>query len=199
MLPRTLPAPSPPQPQTWAPCWPVLPGQETGSNWWYLIGTGPCSILSTRKAVLRIRDMLVRIRILRNVPSLANGSRYGSGRPKNMRILRIRILNTGTCASFFKDKKSWRSHKTVGIKVFLFLLDDGRIRIRTCHIRIREAQKHTDPQHCRKQTQVHARGKTATRTNLGLLSSPIQFNNDKFTQEIRYRKSNTIRKVIVYI
>jgi hypothetical protein len=42
---------------------------------------------------------------------------------------------------FFKDKKSKRIHKIVGIKVFLpisvFLLDDRRIRIR-------EAQKHMD-------------------------------------------------------
>jgi hypothetical protein len=42
-----------------------------------------------------------------------------------------------TFTSFFKDKKSKRSKKTVGIKVFLlFLLDDRRIR---------EAQKHVDP------------------------------------------------------
>jgi hypothetical protein len=39
----------------------------------------------------------------------------------------------------FKDKKSKRSHKAVGIKVFLiFLLGDRRIRIQ-------EAQKHVDP------------------------------------------------------
>ena len=38
----------------------------------------------------------------------------------------------GTFTSFFKDKKSKRSNKTVGIKVFLlFLLDDRRIRIRS--------------------------------------------------------------------
>ncbi len=39
----------------------------------------------------------------------------------------------GTFTSFFKDKKSKRSHKTVEIKVFLHfgLLVDGRIRIRT--------------------------------------------------------------------
>ncbi len=46
------------------------------------------------------------------------------------------LLFEGTfTSSFFKDNKSWRSHKTVGIKGFLlFLLDDKRIRIR---IRIR--------------------------------------------------------------
>jgi hypothetical protein len=36
-----------------------------------------------------------------------------------------------TFTSFFKDKKSKRSHKTVGIKVFLlFLINDRRIWIR---------------------------------------------------------------------
>jgi hypothetical protein len=48
---------------------------------------------------------------------LINGSRCRSGRPKNMRILGI--YTTGTFASFFKDKKSLRSHRTVEIKVFL--------------------------------------------------------------------------------
>ncbi len=51
-------------------------------------------------------------------------------------------------ASFFKDKKSKKSHKTVGIKVFLLLLlDERRIQIHTCDkwIRFREAQKHVDP------------------------------------------------------
>ena len=40
------------------------------------------------------------------------------------------LLFEGTFTSFFKDKKSKRSHKTVGIKFFLllFLLDDRRIR-----------------------------------------------------------------------
>ncbi len=45
----------------------------------------------------------------------------------------------GTFTSLFKNKKYKRSHKTVGIKVFLrFLVADRRIRIR-------EAQKHVDP------------------------------------------------------
>jgi hypothetical protein len=61
------------------------------------------------------------------------------------------LLFEGTFTSFFKDKKSKRSNKTVGIKVFfLFLLDDRTIRIRIYasdkRIRIQEAQKtHTDP------------------------------------------------------
>jgi hypothetical protein len=39
----------------------------------------------------------------------------------------------GTFTSIFKDKKSLKSHKTVGIQVFflLILLDERRIRIRT--------------------------------------------------------------------
>jgi hypothetical protein len=38
----------------------------------------------------------------------------------------------GTVKSVFNDKKLSRSHKTIEIKVFLmFLLADGRIRIRT--------------------------------------------------------------------
>ncbi len=53
------------------------------------------------------------------------------------------LLFEGTFTSLFKDKKSKRSHKTVGIKVFLTILLDGRrIRIR---IQIQEAQKHMDP------------------------------------------------------
>jgi hypothetical protein len=37
-------------------------------------------------------------------------------------------------ASFFKDKKSKRRHKTVGIKIFLTILLDRRIRIRLIRI-----------------------------------------------------------------
>jgi hypothetical protein len=47
----------------------------------------------------------------------------------------LHITFEGTFTSFFKDKKSERSHKTVEIKVFLtVLLNDRRIRLR---IRIR--------------------------------------------------------------
>ncbi len=51
------------------------------------------------------------------------------------------LLFEGTFTSVFKDKKSKRSHKTLGIIRFflLFLLADRRIRIW-----IREAQKHVD-------------------------------------------------------
>jgi len=42
------------------------------------------------------------------------------------------LLFKGTFTSFFKDKKSKRSHKTVGIKVYLTIYaDDRRIRINT--------------------------------------------------------------------
>jgi hypothetical protein len=54
--------------------------------------------------------------------------------PKKSKLLKVFCLFEGTFTSLFKDKKSKRSHKTVGIKVLLtvlFLLDDRRIRIRT--------------------------------------------------------------------
>jgi hypothetical protein len=61
------------------------------------------------------------------------------------------LLFEATFSSLFKDKKSKRSQKTTGIKVFLttvFLLDERRIRIHTSYqwIQIREAQKNPDPQ-----------------------------------------------------
>jgi hypothetical protein len=37
------------------------------------------------------------------------------------------LLSEGTFTSFFKDKKSKRSHKTVGTKVFLTILLDDTI------------------------------------------------------------------------
>jgi hypothetical protein len=45
------------------------------------------------------------------------------------------LLFKGTLASFFKDKKSKRSHKTVGIHTSDYWIQ----------IEIQEAQKHTDP------------------------------------------------------
>jgi hypothetical protein len=50
---------------------------------------------------------------------------------KNCFILVFLLITLeGTIASFFKEKKSQRSHKTVERKVFLtILLDEGRIRI----------------------------------------------------------------------
>ncbi len=49
------------------------------------------------------------------------------------------LLFEGTFTSFFKDKKSKRSQKTIGINVFLTIFSNDRM------IRIREAQKHVDP------------------------------------------------------
>ncbi len=84
--------------------------------------------------VLRIRDILARIRILRSVHRTNE-----SGRSKTIRIrirLRIRLRNTVTFTSFFKDKKSInksQNDRNQGFSYY-FLLDDGRIRsrIRTC-------------------------------------------------------------------
>jgi hypothetical protein len=72
------------------------------------VDTMRCRLLLPR-AVLGIREILVpirmRIRILGSVP-LTNRSGCGSGRPRN---IRIRIRETCTFSSFFKDK----SHKEV--------------------------------------------------------------------------------------
>ncbi len=68
------------------------------------------------------------------------------------KVILLIIFFESTFTSFFKDKKSCRSHKTVEIKIFLnFLLVDGRIRIRIhtnklwIRMRIQKAQKRTDP------------------------------------------------------
>ncbi len=55
---------------------------------------------SGKHCFLGIRDILVRIRILGSVP-LTKGPGCGSGR-----TVWMRIRNTGTFSSFFKDKKS---------------------------------------------------------------------------------------------
>jgi hypothetical protein len=55
--------------------------------------TRPTNALILRNAVLWIRDIMVRIRILGSV-RLSNGPGFGSGRPNNIRI-RMRIRNTG--------------------------------------------------------------------------------------------------------
>ncbi len=51
----------------------------------------------------------------------------------------------GTFTSFFKDKKSKKSHKIINSRFFLLFLHDDR------RIRIRESKKHVDPvdpKHC---------------------------------------------------
>jgi hypothetical protein len=85
--------------------------------------------------VLQIHDILVWIRIrIRGSMPLTNGSGSGSCfffRHEPRQKFFCLLLFEGTFTSFFKDKKSKRSHKIVGIKVFLlFLLDDRRIWIR---------------------------------------------------------------------
>ncbi len=94
------------------------------------------------ESVLRIRDILVRIRmrILGSVP-LANGSGCGSGGPKK----HTRSRKTGT----FTHSSKIKSPETVEINVFLTILlndkkdpDLGSVLVT---IRIRDAQKHTDP------------------------------------------------------
>ena len=89
-----------------------------------------------RNILMLIRNILVRIQILRSLP-LTNGS--GSGSPNNIRILRILIL----MRSRIRYTGTLHSHNSSQF------LDTGRIRsrIRTCglRMRIREAKKHTDP------------------------------------------------------
>jgi hypothetical protein len=81
------------------------------------------------EAVLRIRDILVRIRIRESV-SLTNRSgprlqillffviNLHDADQKTKKIFCL-LLFEGTFTTFFKDKKSERRHKTVEIKVFL--------------------------------------------------------------------------------
>jgi hypothetical protein len=118
------------------------------------------------KAVFRIHDILewIRIRIRGSMP-LTNGS--GSGTWIRILLLSSLTFKMPTKNNFclnifsayyclkvhlhnFPKIKVKKSHKIVGIKVFLlFLHDDRRIRIQSHTsdkwIRIREAQKHVDP------------------------------------------------------
>jgi hypothetical protein len=82
-----------------------------------------CTGLS--KAVLRIRDMFVRIRIRGSVP-LTNGSgscyfRHWPRRRQPKKFISVFLLFSFWMNIYiiFKDKKSKRSHKIVGIRVFL--------------------------------------------------------------------------------
>ncbi len=92
----------------------------------------------------RIRDILVRIRIFGFVP-LTNGSgsdsvswscsflQWASRRKQKIVLFSpsfYAYFFLGTLTSFFKDKKSSRSHKTVEIKVFLTIFACWRSRIR---------------------------------------------------------------------
>jgi hypothetical protein len=75
-----------------------------------------------------IHDILVWIRIRGSMP-LTNRSGFGSGSCSlpyvigaNKKLIEKKVfcllLFEGIFTSFFKDKKSKRSHKTLGIKVF---------------------------------------------------------------------------------
>ncbi len=95
--------------------------------------------------VFRIYDILVWIRI-RGSMLLTNGSGFGCGsgscyllywpsrgQQKTNFLIKFfcLLLFEDTFTSFIKNKKSKRSHTTVGSRFFLlFLLDDRRIRIR---------------------------------------------------------------------
>jgi hypothetical protein len=72
--------------------------------------------------VLRIHEILVRIRIRGSI-ALTNGSGSRScffvSDLQDVKKVFCLLLFEGTFTSFFKDKKSKRSHKTVGINVFL--------------------------------------------------------------------------------
>jgi hypothetical protein len=108
--------------------------------------------------VVRIRDILIRIRIVGSVhwitdpdpapdPALFVNDFQDANKTKKI-FLKFCLLHTvgSTFTPVFKDNKSLKSHKTVEIKVFLyFLLVDGRTRIRYKLLRIRDAQKFTDP------------------------------------------------------
>ncbi len=99
-------------------------GQQTapGQQWLFLMFR-----LWLFLPVLRIHKILVRIRIRtrKSIP-LTNGSgcRFAScyfsqWHSRHQQKVFCLLLFEGTFTSFFKDKKSYRSHKTVGINVFL--------------------------------------------------------------------------------
>ncbi len=76
-------------------------------------------------AVLRIHDILVRIRIRRSMPlTNGSGSCFSSLTYKmpNKNLKNFFCLLPFEGISFFEDRKAKRSHKTVGIKVFLTIL-----------------------------------------------------------------------------
>ncbi len=93
--------------------------------------------------VLRIHDILVRIQIqirIRGSILLTNGSGFGSCYFRHLPSRRLlhkflcSLFFEGTFTSFFRDKKSKRSHKTVGIKVFRTIRKYGNTEIRWCRL-----------------------------------------------------------------
>ncbi len=87
--------------------------KDCNTRWWSFF------VVQYHKTVLRIRDILVQIRIRGSVP-LTNEFWSASYYFRRQSFLLITFEATFT--SFFKDKKSPISHKTVGIKFFLLFL-----------------------------------------------------------------------------
>ncbi len=102
--------------------------------------------------MLRIHEILVRIRI-RGFISLTNGCGSGYADPDpaifvsdHQDVNMFFFAFEGIFTLFFKDKKSYRSHKTVGINVFLIIFVDPYSSFWLLNPeRIQEAQKHMDP------------------------------------------------------
>ncbi len=112
-------------------------------------GSDIFSVFICVQAVLRIHDILVWIRILiwiRGSISLTNGFGSGCGygscyfrhwtsRCENKKLYfchRFLLITFSRCIYIiFKDKKSKRSHKAVGIKVFLLFLIGDRSNMST--------------------------------------------------------------------
>jgi hypothetical protein len=96
-----------------------------------IVGTEYCFLLAP---VLRIRGIGTYPDPDRGSIPLTNGSCAAPDDIKlffSLSFLLITVLFEATFTSFFKDKISQRSHKTVGIFFLLFLLGDRRIRICT--------------------------------------------------------------------
>ncbi len=164
-------------PWTW---WAWRAGGSRPPSWWASCSAWTCTATTRRTfrhvpperqpksllpgQVLRIHDILVWIRIwiwIRRSMTLTSGSGSGScffrhwpSRRQQKTNLKKKffclLLFEGTFKSFFKDKKSKRSHKTEGrnqgFSYYFWLIEGsgsgyGSISL----IRIQVAQKHTDP------------------------------------------------------
>jgi hypothetical protein len=81
----------------------------------------PLIVISIRP-VLRIHEILVRFRIRGFIPvtNESGSCSFVSDRQDINKKLFCFLLFKGTFTSFFKDKTSSRSHKTVGINVFSY-------------------------------------------------------------------------------
>ncbi len=108
--------------------------------------------------VLRIHDILVRIRIRGTVPLIKRSGScffcHWSSRHQQITSFSqffCLLLFEGTFTSFFKDKNWQRSHKTVGLGIRVFcnyfcLMIEGSGSVPLWRIiRVQKAQKHADP------------------------------------------------------